>query len=501
MLVAIALPGCFYSVADPARKHDASVSSETCGANPRGALSLDSSMYGSAEAPLLARSSAGSLLVSGQRELNTVLSFDLNHSAPPEATSALFLASFAADQSYQWLSSLRATLALDVRSLVATRDGGAVLCGDFQGTLSVESVSLDSVPTVANHPAELDAYLARFDANGRLSFLHAFGNDGYQSGRSVVVDADDNVILATFSEGGALDFDSCLESADPGSGLYLTKFDPNGHCLWSQQFPMGVADPPITLAYSERDATLLLGGMAQAQDVFGGHQGDGNVAFVARLQNGASGPSILGSPLAFPSNDGLGQRAVYSIATNPCDDDLVVAGAFNGNIAIGGMTYSYPFGTAPDTRGLFLSKLTPSVSAVVGEPRWTKVVVDDGAQDVRRVASNGRGDVVMVGVITPGSGSSGVDFGSGLLTGSLDPTDTDMFLVQYADNGDDASPLLALRPHDSAGNKQEGSDALLAADGSVVVSSSFFAAIDLGGGNGNELTSDGWSALLSHFKR
>jgi hypothetical protein len=159
LLGVLGAQGCFYSVADPAATHDSSVAGAACGANPRAAMSLDSSTYGSAAEPLLARASDGSLLVTGERELNSALSFDLNHSAPPEATPALFLASFAADGTYRWLSTLRATLALDVRSLAATRDGGAVLSGDFQGTLSVESTSVDSIPTGENPPAELDAYM------------------------------------------------------------------------------------------------------------------------------------------------------------------------------------------------------------------------------------------------------------------------------------------------------------------------------------------------------
>lgn len=114
-------------------------------------------------------------------------------------------------------------------------EGDILLVDTAYGSVTVGSLSYTPVST--------DLMVLKLLANGDPVWLRGYGNTAQQYGRGVAVDGDGNVIVATYSNGGAIDFDpdsSAGLHADPGRRVgYAIKLSPDGDYLWSREFVAG----------------------------------------------------------------------------------------------------------------------------------------------------------------------------------------------------------------------------------------------------------------------
>jgi hypothetical protein len=319
------------------------------------------------------------------------------------------------------------------------------------------------VPTQDPSPADRDAFVAKLDANGALAWLKGFGTPAYEDALTVAVDANDDVLVQTFSISEPPDF-GCTSVSGPTPDFSVTKLDASGNCVWSQPFALSDNAPTLTMAYNPVDDSIFVGGQVAVGLPLGGSTGAGEVAFVAKLENGATGANLVGVT-SFGVASGQGTRAITSIAVDPCGA-IFVAGTFQGGIDLG--TSSYPKPGEPDT-GMFLAKLKPTQQAPAGELVWHQVISTNGVITPSRITVDGHSNVTLVGSILAGASPTDLDFGSGCSPVSGSVNAKELFIAQYADGANAPTCVLAFRGHDAQDDEQRVDDALVDADGSVVV--------------------------------
>jgi hypothetical protein len=107
--------------------------------------------------------------------------------------------------------SARAVAVDSARSVLVT--------GDFEGAVDFGGGKLESA-------GKTDAFLARFDANGKYTQASSWGDKDSQSGRDVAVDSGDHAVLVVDVQ-GAIDFGAGpLAAIDTSYDLCVVRFSP-----------------------------------------------------------------------------------------------------------------------------------------------------------------------------------------------------------------------------------------------------------------------------------
>lgn len=78
--------------------------------------------------------------------------------------------------------------------------------------------------------------MRKYDRNGNLLWTRQFGSDKRDYATAVGVDADQNVILAGYTEG------VLAQSSAGGFDAFVRKYDRNGDLLWTPQFGSALSD-------------------------------------------------------------------------------------------------------------------------------------------------------------------------------------------------------------------------------------------------------------------
>jgi len=178
-----------------------------------------------------------------------------------------FLVKYSADYRFQWVKTWGGygddeAVALDIDSY-----GNIYIAGRFQDTVDFDP-GLGTV-IAGNEDSSHNSFLTKFNKDGEFQWVRAWGEDGYDCAASIVVDSDDNIIVAGFHE--LLIDDSELTPPDHDIGLY--KFDGDGSTIWSidlASHPQG--DQALSLAVDSEDnifVTGYLGGAVQIETLEG----------------------------------------------------------------------------------------------------------------------------------------------------------------------------------------------------------------------------------------
>ena len=235
---------------------------------------------------------------------------------------------------------------------------------------------------------------AAFCSSPPLMWNQQFGDESWASGTSVAVDASGNVFLAG-AFAGKVDFGGGELASVGDEDIFLAKFDPNGHHLWSRQ----VGDTCFTGAQSiavDASGNVFLAGSFGGKLDFGGGplvSAGGYDIFVAKFD--PSGTHLWSR--RFGDTDDY--QEALGVAADP-SGAVVVAGYFRGTVDFGG-------GPLVSVGGedVFVAKLQPN-----GDHVWSRRFGDGDWQVARSVTVSAVGNVLFTGEFY-----GTVDFGGGLL--------------------------------------------------------------------------------------
>ncbi len=185
------------------------------------------------DAEAVATDADGSVYVAGQ----TGGSLAGSHQGNVDA----FLIKFDADGRIVWKRQ-PGTAATDIGHAVATdADRNVYLAGETNGSLG------------GSNKGGFDAFLIKYDRDGRLLWRRQIGTTGFDFGKGVATDAQGAVFVAGETDGS-------LGRTQQGNGdPFVIKFDADGRILWKRQPGTGNIDSGSAVATDSLGNVFLIG--------------------------------------------------------------------------------------------------------------------------------------------------------------------------------------------------------------------------------------------------
>lgn len=266
-----------------------------------------------------------------------------------------FLTKWNADGTQAWTRQWGAALQIEEGISIAIDGEGAILIMGF---------------TTDTGDGNTDVFLAKWSADGEMTWREQWGSAVEDNGRSVAVDQEGNIYVAGVTK-GAMDGNSNMGKGD----VFLTKWDAEGAKAWTRQWGENSYDEALSVAVDSKGDVLvtgftwgLVGGDTQAglTDIFL-FKWNANGEEIWKRQWGTEGMDYA-----------------RSVAIDAADNIYIAGdaeGSLDGNADMG----------AAD---LFLIKLNSD-----GEKQWTKQWGTDMPDVSNAISLDGVGNILVTGVI------------------------------------------------------------------------------------------------------
>jgi hypothetical protein len=290
-------------------------------------------------------------------------------------------------------ASSQSAFAVGVDSMGAIYVGGSMVGNvDFDGTLLTSAGSAD-------------AFLARFDPDGKLVWAKNWGDINPQYVRHIEV-TKTNLIIVAGEFGGTIQFDANGQNkltAVGGSDVFVARFDTSGFLSGSRGFGGTFNDSVRGLALDSANRVYLTGGYDGTAN-FGGPMltstgaRDGYVVALTATLNTTSAFGF-GNP-----NGPNSYQEAYDVVVNDIDE-VIVSGGFTEGLELPGQFLS---NSDPLSRSMFLAQFAPQLGSVTLAKQFGGV---GGSVNDARLAI----DPVAKQLVIAGAFTGDMDFGGGLL--------------------------------------------------------------------------------------
>lgn len=140
-----------------------------------------------------------------------------------------FLAKYNSSGNLLWVQTGGGSLANRGNSglsLKVDANGACYVTGIFCGTANFDTVQLTSY-------GDNDIFIAKFDSSGSCLWAKKAGGSGYDVGRDIELDADNNIYITGNTNSTLLHFDA-ITISNTANKFFLAKYDNNGNCIWAQ---------------------------------------------------------------------------------------------------------------------------------------------------------------------------------------------------------------------------------------------------------------------------
>ncbi len=327
----------------------------------------------------------------------------------------IFVAKFDAFGNALWSkrygdASSQAALAVTVDS-----NGGIYVGGTMSGSVDFDGTLLTSAGSD-------DAFLARFEADGKFSWAQRFGDTAKQAIRRLAVTTT-NIVIAAGEFAGTVAFDAApanMHTAMGGNDIFIARFDASGFVSGSRAFGGTATETVRGLALNAVDEIYMTGGFEDAVNFGGTTLTSTGVrdAYVVQLKTTLSVLNTL--QLGNPNGPTSFQEG-YDVAVNDAGG-VVITGGFISGIDIDGTFLSNPQATS---RSLYIAVYGPQLMGAAAAKMFGGIDgnVVEGRLALDRVAKQ----VVLAGYFT-----GTVDFGV-LKTAAIGASDP--YLAKFDTNG------------------------------------------------------------------
>jgi hypothetical protein len=298
-----------------------------------------------------------------------------------------------------------------------------------------------------------DIFVAKLDPAGNHVWSKRFGDAGAQAATAVKTTPEGDIIIMS-ALGGSADFGGGPVTSAGGFDVGLAKLDATGKHVWSKHFGDAGEQSGNAIAVDAAGNVLVTGMFLGTVDFGGGPFTDMNGGDVFVLKLSAAGDHVLSKQFG-----GAGTQFGYDIA--PDGDNIVLLGTFFDDFDLGGGAL-----VNEGDEDIFVAKLDST-----GNHVWSRAFGDEAQQTSRGLSIDSAGNIVITGSL---STKDGVDFGGGpLISGG----GSDAFLAKFDATG---KTLWSFRYGDAP--DQDGYDTALDKAGNVVLAGVFRGSVDLGGG-------------------
>jgi hypothetical protein len=342
---------------------------------------------------------AGNVTIVGQ--FSSVINFGQGP-IPSGGQSDIFLAHFTSAGGIIWGNGY-GNVANQLSNAVATNAQGDLLVGGrLEGSLDFGIGLLTGL-------GGGDVLAAKFSPAGTPMWSKSFGDAQLQVATATAIDGAGNLVIAGVYK-GVVDFGLGALPNAAALSLFVVKFDPTGVPLWNKAFPGA-----FSVLFSRSIATDAQGNVV----VFGRLNGSADFGGGVRSSIGPADNLFLikldpqGNHLWSQVHGGVGVDFDGGAAVDPWGN-IVITGGFESQLSFGGPTMF-----SAGMEDLFVAKLDGA-----GNHLWSYSWGDPLVQSGRGVAIDGKGNVLVAGVL-----AGGVDFGFGPL---LSAGGTDMLVLKLA---------------------------------------------------------------------
>lgn len=171
-----------------------------------------------------------------------------------------FVAKFDSSGQRLWLNTLGGRGTEEARRLSVDSKGNVYIVGSTEGSLPGNTSS-----------GGVDAFVAKYNANGKRLWVDQFGTDSLDEAQGIVVDQNDNVYVTGETNG------SLFKTAIGGSDAWIVKYDPFGRVVASSQIGTTSDDETYGITVDNTGNVYVVG---QTLGDFGGtNQGSYDVWF------------------------------------------------------------------------------------------------------------------------------------------------------------------------------------------------------------------------------
>ena len=158
-------------------------------------------------------------------------------------SSDVFLTKFASDGSILWIRQFGSS-SIDEAQGVAT---------DTSGNVYLSGFTWSSLPGTTS-AGGVDAFVARYDADGNQLWIKQFGSDAGDSARDVATDTSGNVYVSGGTSGSLPD-----NTSAGSSDAFVARYDADGNQLWIKQFGSDAGDSANEVATDQDGNVYVIG--------------------------------------------------------------------------------------------------------------------------------------------------------------------------------------------------------------------------------------------------
>lgn len=362
----------------------------------------------------------------------------------------IFLVRLSADGQLRWSKRFGDAESQNAYGLTVDASGAIYLVGEIFGSIDFG----DGKPVTSQGSS--DAFVAKFDPDGKVIWSRLFGDVSSQEAKSVVITPTNQVVIAgTFT--GFIPLSGMELPSNNSRDIFVIKLDSSGLDVGAKKYGSGKTDQLFDMAVDSTGAVLLTGSFPEIID-FGAAgmftTAGGDDAFVLKLN------ADLSEAWARQYGDAEFQRG-GSIATAP-NDEVFVMGDFLGTIMLDdGTSLTAP----PMQRSVFVMAHNPD-----GTQRWAKSTGSATSFYARQMLAV---DPTSQAIVAAGFYDGTLDFGGG----PLDANVVDGFIIKM---GWDGKHISSAR---FGGPLLDGFfDVAVSPTGDIFISGLHQGPVDLGGG-------------------
>lgn len=330
-----------------------------------------------------------------------------------------FVAKLSRDGSIIWQKQFGTTGDDTAFSVAADHAGNAIVTGATTG-------DLDGVGS-GQHQGANDAFVAKFDAAGKRTWVRQFGTAENEAAYFVAVNSQDESAVTGYTLG---DIDgNGPEDALGSEDGFVTTFSADGTRGWTRQWGTSDTDMGITIAIDTDDNVSVVG------------------TTVADLD--ADGPDELvgGADIAVLEWDAEGTlRWQHQLGSSDDEYEPYVAADPDGNVLVG---FSTTGDVDADGPGEFVGQTDAIVAkfTIDGDLDWVTQLGTDNVDYVTGAASDAQGNVFIVGYTLSDLDGAGGDAPLGdedVLLVKLDPTGDPLWTRQFGTTASDSAGALVV---------------------------------------------------------
>jgi hypothetical protein len=333
------------------------------------------------------------------------------------------------------------------RAVALDASGNAFLGVELSGSADFGGGALTSAGST-------DIAIVKLDASGNYVWAKQFGDSNAQAVRGIGTDANGNVYFAG-AYVGSVDFGGGPLTSAGNADVFIAKLSPAGGYVWAKLFGDTNSQTANALAADASGNTAMTGQIFGTVNFGGGNlvtAGAGDVYVAAFDATGALRWAKAWGDSAAQTGNGVAIDA---------SGNVILGGAFKGNLNLGGTTLVNPGGTT--TNDAFVAKFD-----AMGNHLWSKRFGDSTDQSVNAVAVDASGNV-----LATGSFNGTIDCGTGPITSA---GASDVFVVKYSPSG---TCLQARRYGNNDTGAQTGRGIAADASGNVWVYGDFTGTLDV----------------------